>query len=79
MNTYVSISITNYGMDSKLNGGTIYISVENCKLEMCHRVSFEEALKEMAKLAKKLGKAPTFSANWFNPEISYRELRGYLD
>jgi hypothetical protein len=79
MNTYVSINITNYGMDSKLNSGIIYISVENCKLEMCHRVSFEEAIKEMAKLAKKLGKAPTFSTNWFNPEISYRELRGYLD
>lgn len=79
MNTYVSITITNYGMDSKLNYGIIYIAVENCKLEMCHQVSFEEAVKEMAKLAKKLGKAPTFSANWFNPEISYRELRGYLD
>ena len=79
MNTYVSISITNYGMDSKLNDGIIYIAVENCKLEMCHRVSYEEALKEMAKLAKKLNKAPAMSINWFNPEISYRELRGWLD
>ena len=79
MNTYVSISITNYGMDSKLNHGYIFIMVESCQLEMCHRVSFEEAVNEMAKLAKKLGKAPTFSANEFNPEISYRELRGYLD
>lgn len=79
MNTYVSVQITNYGMDSKLNGGIIYIAVENCKLEMCHRVSYEEAMKEMAKLAKLLKKAPTMTINWFNPEISYRELRGWLD
>lgn len=79
MNTYMSIIITNYGMNSKLNYGHIYITVENCQLEVSHRVDFETACHELAKLAKKLGKAPTLVANQFNPEISYRELRGYLD
>ena len=79
MNTYMGITITNYGMGSSLNYGHIYISVESCQLEVSHRVDFETACRELAKLAKKLGKAPTLVANQFNPEISYRELRGYLD
>lgn len=79
MNTYMSVMITNYGMDSNLNHGHIYIYVENSQLEVAHNVDFKTACHEMAKLAKKLGKAPTFTTNWFNPEISYRELRGYLD
>ena len=79
MNTYVSITITNYGMNSSLNHGLIYISVESCKLEMFHKVSMEEAVKEMANLAKKLRKAPKLINNPYNPEISYRELSGYLD
>lgn len=79
MNTYMSVTITNYGMDSDLSHGYIYIAVQDCQLEVAHRVDFKTACHEMAKLAKKLGKAPTFTANWFNPEISYRELRGYLD
>jgi hypothetical protein len=79
MNTYVGITITNYGMDSKLNHGYIYISINGCQLEMCHRVSIDDAVKELAKLAKRLGKAPTFTINEFDPSISYRELHGYLD
>ena len=79
MNTYVSVSITNYGMGSTLSHGHIYIAVESCQLEIGHQVTVEVALKEMAKLAKRLGKAPTLTANQFNREISYRELRGYLD
>ena len=79
-NTYVSVSITNYGMNcSSLNHGFIFIKVENCDLTMCHQVSFETAVKEMAKLAKRLGKAPIFSVNYLDPEISYRNLNGYLD
>jgi hypothetical protein len=79
MNTYVSINITNFGMGSSLNQGYIYIASEDSKLEEGRKVTMEEALKEMAKLAKKLNKAPTFRCNYLNPTISYRELHGYLD
>lgn len=79
MNTYMSVKITNYGMNNDMNYGYIHVSVDNCGLDVSHRVSFEVAVQEMAKLAKKLGKAPTLVINWYNPEISYRELYGYLD
>lgn len=79
MNTYMAITITNYGMKSSLSYGHIYFYSEKDKLETCKQVSMIEALKEMAKLAKKLNKVPTFTINQFNPVISYRELRGYLD
>lgn len=80
MNTYISITVTNYGMNySSLNHGYIFIKVKDCDLTMCHQVSFETAVKEMAKLAKRLGKAPTLTANFCDPTISYRGLSGYLD
>lgn len=77
MNTYMSVRITDYGNGRR--EGYIFINVDNCKLEVAHRLSYEAALKEMAKLAKLLNKTPTMTINWYNPTISYRELDGYLD
>jgi hypothetical protein len=77
-NVWVSIKITNYGMNNNLNYGHIYISIGN-KLELCHRVTFQEAVKEMAKLAKALGRPPKLVNNWYGPDISYRELAGFVD
>lgn len=75
--TYVAIIITNYGMGDSLNRGMLYIS--SGKLELCHQLPFDVAVKEMAKLAKVMGQAPKFTTNWYDPSISYRELRGYID
>ena len=77
MNTYMSVSITDFGNGHR--EGYIFISIDSCKLEVAHRLSYEEALKEMAKLAKRLNKAPDMNINWYNPSIFYRELAGYLD
>lgn len=77
-NVWVSIKITNYGMNNELNYGHVYVSISD-KLELCHRVTFQEAVKEMAKLSKALGKAPKLIANWYGPNISYRELAGFVD
>lgn len=74
--TYVSIKITNYGMGDKSNYGYIYI--DTGKLVISHRLSFEDGCREMAKLAKALGKAPKLVANWYGPHISYRELSGLV-
>lgn len=79
MKTYMSVAITNFGMDSQMNYGFIYVSDPSCKLEMNIRVSYEAAVKELAKLAKRLNKAPTFSTNPYDPSISYRELNGFLE
>lgn len=79
MNTYMSVTLSNFGMNSNLNHAYIYISVDSCQLEVCHKVSWKDGVKELAKLAKKLNKVPKFSSNYWNPDICYRELSGYLD
>ncbi len=74
--TFVSIKITNYGMGDPNNYAHIYI--DTGKLVLHHRLSFEDGCREMARLAKALGKAPKLVANWYGPEISYRELYGLI-
>ena len=74
--TYVSIRITNYGMNNPENHGYIYI--DTGKLAFSHQIPFETAVKEMAKLAKALGRAPKLVTNWYGPDISYRELSGLV-
>lgn len=75
--TYVSITITNYGMNDPMNYARIYI--DTGKLVLHHRLSFEDGCREMARLAKALGKAPQLVTNWYNRGISYRELRGLIE
>lgn len=75
--TYVSITITNYGMNDPMNYARIYI--DTGKLVLHHRLSFEDGCREMARLAKALGKAPKLVANWYGPRISYRELSGLIE
>ena len=77
MGTYIAIKITNYGMGNDMNHGFFYMSAG--KLTISHRLSYEDAVKEMAKLAKQLNKAPDFLNNYYNPNISYRELRGWIE
>jgi len=74
--TFVSITITNYGMNNPMNYANIYIDTGT--LVMHHQTSFEDGCREMARLAKALGKAPKLVANWYGPDISYRELCGLV-
>jgi hypothetical protein len=75
--TYVSVKLTNYGMDNDMNHGYFYMSAG--ELTISHRLTYEDAVKALAKLAKQLDKAPDFIINYYNPSISYRELRGWIE
>lgn len=77
MEKYVSVELNNFGMGSPLNCGTIYIHEQGEESKFL-RVSFEEGLRAMAKLAHALHRAPKQSINWYNTSISYRSLSGYV-
>lgn len=79
-NTYIYIVLTDYGTEhAHLNNAYMYVTVESCKLEMSHHYSFEDGKKEMEKLAKALGQAPSRSVNSYNSNIVSYELSGWID
>ena len=77
METYMAVSVTYYGEGSELNYGHVYISAG--KLTTSMRVDYETGRKQLARLAKALGKAPEMVANQFNKTIFYYQLRGFIE
>ena len=78
MKTFMSVTLTNFGMNSELNEGRIYLHLPS-GAKLAHKVSYEDGLKAMAQLSKQLNQVPIFTINYYNPAISYRELYGFLD
>lgn len=78
MKTYIAVKVTNFGMNRRsLNYGYMYIAAGD--VTVSHNVSYEDALKTMAQLAKQLDKVPKMVSNEYNPEICSRELRGWIE
>ena len=77
METYMAVSVTRYGETPELSYGYVYISTG--KLTTQIRVDYETGRKQLARLAKALGKAPEMVANQYNRSIFYYQLRGFID
>lgn len=77
MKKYVCVEIVNYGMDNPMNYASVYAREEG-KQSTYTRVSYEEGVRKLAKLAHLLHKAPKQTINWYNPAISYRSLQGFV-
>lgn len=77
MQNFMSITITRYGNYSEMDHGYVFITAG--KLETSMRVDVETGRKQLARLAKILGEAPTMSINPFNSSISYVHLSGCID
>lgn len=78
MKTYIAITVTNFGMNRRgLNYGYLYIAAGD--VTVSHNVSYGDALKTMAQLAKQLRKAPKMTSNYYNPEICHHELSGWIE
>ena len=78
MKKYMSILVT-ISKGSCIHGARVYYSDEELGLELVHTVSYEQGMKELRELEKRLGKVATMTINQFNPTIAYKELYGYLD
>lgn len=77
--TYMSVMITYFETTPSISCGSIYVSVEDCKLELANSVSVKEAEEELSKLEKKLGRKAVRTINPFNNTISRVEIGGFLD
>lgn len=78
-NTFMKISITYFSNRPELSYGHMYLSVDNCKLELSHDMPLEDAEAEMEKLKERLGAEPTHSVNRYNSDMHYVELYDFLD
>lgn len=78
MKKYMSVQVT-ISKDSCLHGARIYYSDEELGLELCHTVGYEQGMKELRRLEKRLGRVAKLVINRYNPKIAYKELYGFLD
>lgn len=78
-NTYMSVMITYFENTPSISCASIYISVEDCKLEVVHTVPVKEAEEELTKLEERLGRKAARTINPFNNTISHVEIHGFLD
>lgn len=79
MNTYMSVSVTYCNDGSTYTDGHMYVNVESAKLDIYTKLSKEEAKRQLAKLALKLGRQPIREINRYNPAIITLFLNGFLE
>lgn len=77
MKIYMDVTITNYGMDYSREA-YVFIDVDDGKITNSYKVDYTDGLRILARMAKNLGRVPTFEINHFDTSISYRKLSGYL-
>lgn len=78
MNKYMSVTIT-LCHGSCINGARLYYSDDELGLEIATTVSYEEGMKQLRQLEKRLGKPAQMTINQFDRTIAYKELHGYID
>ena len=78
MKRYMSVRIT-ISEGSCLHGASIYYTDDELGLELSYTTDYEQGMKELRKLEKRLGKVAHLVINRFNPTIAYKELYGYID
>ena len=75
LNTYQSITLWHYTNDDH-HIAYIYTAVENVKLNLHLRTSYEQGKREMARLMLRLGKMPEVR---YNDGFAVYDLHGFLD
>ncbi len=75
---YMAVTVT-ICKDSSACRSYLYYSDEEQGLEIATNISYEEGMKQLRKLEKLLGKPAQMRVNQFNPNIAYKELRGFID
>lgn len=75
-NTYIDVTIFHYDDPTATGFATIFISVENAKLDMNHQVSYRAGQRELARLMLRLGQMPEVRRH---DHFTCYGLRGFLD
>lgn len=78
MKKYMDVMVT-CCPGSSLHAARVYYSDEEAELELFFQLSYEDGMKELRKLEKRLGRMATIVVNQFDRNIAYKELYGYID
>lgn len=79
MKKYMSVIITICKSSPRVQGSWLYYSDDELKLEIATEISYEEGMKQLRQLEKRLGKPAKMRINEFDRDIAYKELNGFLD
>lgn len=74
---YMAVTVT-ICKDSSACRAYLYCSDDELGLEISTNISYEEGMKQLRQLEKLLGKPAEMRINQFNPNIAYKELRGFI-
>lgn len=78
MKKYMSVTVT-ICEDSSIHGARLYYSDEEAGLEIATTISYEEGMKQLRQLEKRLGRTAKMTINQFDRAIAYKELYGFID
>lgn len=78
MKKYMAVTITICN-GSSIHGARLYYSDDELGLEIATNISYEEGMKQLRQLEKRLGRPAEMKINQFDQEIAYKELYGFLD
>jgi hypothetical protein len=78
MKKYMAVTVT-ICEGSSIHGARLYYSDDELGLEIATTISYEEGMKQLRQLEKRLNKAAKLVVNQFDRSIAYKELYGFID
>ena len=78
MKKYMSVIVT-ICEGSSIHGAHLYYSDDELGLEIATTISYEDGMKQLRQLEKRLGKPAQMKINQFDRGIAYKELYGFID
>ena len=78
MKKYMAVTVTICN-GSSIHGARLYYSDDELGLEIATNISYEEGMKQLRQLEKRLGRPAQMKINQFDREIAYKELYGFID
>ena len=78
MTRYMAVTVT-ICEDSSIQGARLYYSDDELGLEIATTISYEDGMKQLRQLEKRLGKPAEMKINQFDRNIAYKELYGFID
>lgn len=78
MTRYMAVTVT-ICENSSIQGARLYYSDDELGLEIATTISYEDGMKQLRQLEKRLGKPAQMKINQFDRDIAYKELYGFID
>lgn len=76
---YVSIIVTHCPACATLHNASIYTYDTELKLVSSYTTTYEEGMRELRKLERKLGRVAAMDVHPYMSDLSHKSLSGFLD